>query len=144
MGQQPNIPLGIEDLPRATAHPAAANRWSPDRPGELSGPEAVPWGGAFGTPGPDTGYALTIVRRRDLPGGDHHRRDVEAAVVAVVAARASAIGRAPVPADVDVAVELLDLDAGVEHLAGIAHAPARLRGLVASIPRERLARIVAR
>lgn len=138
MGQQPNISLGVEDLPRATAHPAAASRWSPDRPGDLSGPDAVPWGGAFGTPGPDTGYALTVVRRRDLPGGEQHRRDVEAAVAAVVAARASAIGRAPMAGDVDVAVHLLDLGAGVDHLHGIAHAPARLRALVAAIPRERL------
>lgn len=138
MGQQPNIPLAVEDLPRATAHPGPARRWSPVRPGDLPRPEAVPWGGSFGTPGPDAGYSLRLVRAAHLPGGDRDRRDVVAAVAAVVSARASAIGRAPVGADVDVAVRLLGLDGGVDHLAGVAHDPGRLQSLVAGIPRERL------
>lgn len=135
MGQQPNIPLAIEDLPRATAHPGPAGRWSPRRPGDLTEPGAVPWGGPFGTPGPGTGFAARLVRAADLPGDEHQRRDVAAAVEAVIAARASAIGRAPVGPDIEVALRLLDLTGGVEHLAGVAHDPARLRSLVAAIPR---------
>lgn len=139
MGQQPNVPLGIEDLPRHTPHPAAAPRWTPNRPGDLGGPATVPRGGTFGTPGPDAGYAIHLVRGRDLPGGEHHAGDVAAAVAAVVAARAAAIGRAPVPVDVDAALILLELDdAAVAALAGIAHDHARLRALVGSIPAERL------
>lgn len=138
MGQPPNVPLDIEDLPRHTTHPAAPQRWTPNRPGDLGGPATVPHGGAFGTPGPDAGYALRLVRGRDLPGGGH-RDDVVAAVATVVAARAAAIGRAPVPADVDAAVALLKLDdAAGGALAGIAHDHARLRALVAGIPAERL------
>ncbi len=141
MGQEPNIRLGLEDLPRPSAKPAAPGRWSPDRPGELGSPDEVPWGGAFGTPGPDIGFAYRVVRGMDLPGADHARGDVEAAVVAVMAARASAIGRAPTAPDASAALSLLDLDGeGVARLAGIAHDRARLGALVAAIPPDELIR----
>ncbi len=140
MGHEPNIRLGFEDLPRPSPKPAAPGRWAPERPGDLGGPEEVPWGGAFGTPAPDIGFAIRIVRRRDLPGGNTHRTDVEAAVVAVMAARASTIGRAPMVGDVDAAIELLGLSEETAHeFAGIAHDHGRLRALVAAIPRDRLA-----
>lgn len=139
MGQQPNVPLGIEDLPRHTAHPAAPGRWRPDRPGDLGSPGEVPHGVGFGTPGPDTGYALRLLRGRDLPGGEEHRADVIAAVAAVMGARAAALGRAPVPADAAAAITLLALDdAAASRLAGIGHDHTRLRALVAAIPTERL------
>lgn len=140
MGQQPNMPLDMEDLPRATAHPPASDRWQPHRPGELTSPKDVPWGGAFGTPGPDTGYALRLIEQADLPGAPQHRDDVAAAALAVVSARASALGRAPVPKDVVAAIRLADLDklGADRRVAGIAHDQARLRALVASIPRDRL------
>ncbi|MBI5157788.1 MAG: hypothetical protein HZA58_07225 [Acidimicrobiia bacterium] len=139
MGQQPNIPLGIEDLPRHTPHPPAPGRWRPDRPGDLRTPGEVPYGVGFGTPGPDTGYALRLLRDRDLPGGTERRADVTAAVAAVMGARAAALGRAPVPADVDAAITLLALDdAAASRLAGVAHDHARLRALVEAIPAHRL------
>lgn len=139
MGQQPNVSLGIEDLPRHTSHPPAPGRWRPDRPGDLSGPDAVPRGVGFGTPGPDAGYALRLLRERDLPGGEEHRADVTAAVAAVMGARAAALGRAPVAADAAAAIALLALDdASAGRLAGIGHDHARLRALVAAIPTERL------
>lgn len=142
MGQEPNIPLGVEDLPRATPKPGAPRRWVPQRPGEVGSPAEMPWGGSFGTPGPDIGFAIKIVRSRDLPGGDDRRGDVEAAVVAVMAARASAVGRAPTAPDVDVALDLLGLhsDDAIEALDGIAHDSKRLRRLVADIPRDQLIR----
>ncbi len=140
MGQEPKIPRGFEDLPRPTAQPAAPDGWTPRRPGDMSGPEEVPWGGAFGTPGPDTGFAIRVVRGISLPGGDDLRRDVEAAVIAVVAARASVMGRAPTRSDAEAAVELLGLtDETAADLAGISHDPRRLRELVADLPRDRLA-----
>lgn len=110
MGQQPNIELRLEDLPRAAPEPAAPKRWSPHRPGELGSPEAVPWGGRFGTPGPDSGFAFKLVAERELALGPTERRaDVEAVAAAVAAARASKLGRAPRPEDVDVALLALGL-----------------------------------
>ncbi len=108
MGQQPNIRIGIEDLPRPTAKPGPARRWSPDRPGEITSPAAAPWGGAFGTPGPDAGFALKLVADRELPLLDGETRgDVEAAVATLMVARASHFGRAPVGTDAAVAEALL-------------------------------------
>jgi hypothetical protein len=151
VGQQPNIRLGIEDLPRPEAHPAAPRRWSPRRPGELGSPAEVPWGGAFGTPGPDAGYAMTVLASREIPAGPgEDRHDVAAALAALMAARASRFGRAPVAADADVAEILLGYradglgEAIRERLAalrrrllpGFAHAKHRGRDLVAAYDRE--------
>lgn len=145
MGQQPNIPLGIEDLPRPTPHPPAPRRWRPNRPGDLGAPGEVPSGDGFGTPGPDTGYALRLLRGRDLPGGMEHRVDVTAAVAAVMGARAAALGRAPVAADAEAAIALLALDdISVKHLAGVAHDHGRLRTLVTAIPAGRLTLPISR
>lgn len=139
MGQEPNIRLGFEDLPRATGKPAAPSRWTPRRPGDMATPADVPWGGGFGTPGPDTGFAFKFVKELELPGGEHLRSDLEAAILAVVAARASAVGRAPTPNDATVAIELLGMDGrSVESFDGLAHDRARLNELVASIPSDRL------
>ena len=140
MGQQPNIPITLADLPRATPKPAAPRRWRQHRPGEITAPDEMPWGGLYGTPGPDTGYALRLLRRRELPGGEEYRADVEAAILAVVSARGSALGRAPVGPDIDIAISLLGLhDPGrVAELDGISHDHARLRGLVEGLSRETL------
>ncbi len=139
MGQQPNIAIGVEDLPRHTAHPPAPGRWSPDRPGDLSGPSAVPRGGSFGAPGPDAGYALRLVSKSELLPGGAHRGDIVALVAAVVTARAAAFGRAPLPGDVAAAVALLHLDESqTAALAGIAHDHARLQARVGEIAPDRL------
>jgi hypothetical protein len=148
VGQQPNVQLGMEDLPRPVRHPAAARRWTPSRPGDLGSPAAVPWGGAFGTPGPDTGYALRILASREWSLGPREdRHDVEAGVAAIMSARASRLGRAPVVADAEVAEMLLGLRAEdlpgeavsrlrerrLAVLPGIAHRVAAQRALVASV-----------
>ncbi len=149
MGQQPNIELEIADLPRPTPAPAPARRWRPERPGELTSPHDVPWGGAYGTVGPDSGYALALVARRDLelsPG--ESRRNVDVAVAAVAGARASRFGRAPTRDDIDVALLVLGLDGhGIPEdtverlgatrrssLAGLAHHPHKAREVVSRIP----------
>jgi hypothetical protein len=154
MGQQPNIELEIADLPRPRAHPAAARRWTPSRPGEMSGPHDVPWGGAFGTTGPDTGYALSLIGQRELVlAHGEHRANAEAAIAAVAGARASHYGRAPTGEDVDVALILFgyddrelpaDLAASlaadrVDWFANVAHDATKLRGVVAAIPLNVLA-----
>lgn len=112
MGQQPNIELGISDLPRPKAHPAPARRWRADRPGDIASPEQMPSGGAFGTIGPDAGYATRLVRGRSLdlrPGESAH--NAMDAVATLAAARAARAGRGPISQDVDVAVLILGYDA---------------------------------
>ena len=149
MGQQPNIELEISDLPRPVSHPAPPRRWRPQRAGELSTPDDVPWGGAYGTAGPDTGYVLRLLADRHLrtvPGESHH--NAEAAVAAVAAARASHFGRGPIRQDIDAAALLLGYDrAGVPDdaadeteaarlawVANLGHDATKARALVASVP----------
>jgi len=152
MGQQPNLEIGISDRPRPTPQPAAARRWKPDRPGDFAGPEDVPWGGAFGTTGPDAGYALRLIAGHELslaPGEDQHA--AEQVLAALAAARASHFGRAPVVGDVAAACTLLGLDDALSAetssdlfgvraglLAGAGHDPRRVRQAVAAIPRDLL------
>lgn len=144
MGQQPNMPLEIEDLPRRKAAPAAARRWSPDRPGDLAGPSDVPSGGAFGMPGPDAGYALRLLRDRDLPTvPGESRRDLEVAVAALMTARSSRFGRAPMGEDAEVAEALLGVgDTGASWrtpwTAGLAHKPHRSARLVDAVDPDAL------
>lgn len=141
MAQQPNIELRSSDLPRDEGRPNPERRWVPDRPGEFSG-SGVPWGGAFGMPGPDAGYALKLTADRDLVLADHeHRADANAAVAAVAAARASLSRRGPTKPDVDTAIVILGYDRESEFgsiraaaIAGSSHYPQRIRRLVAGIP----------
>jgi hypothetical protein len=154
MGQQPNIELEISDLPRPRPAPDPARRWKPQRPGEMLSPAEVPWGGAFGTTGPDTGFVYRLIKERDFEladGEDHH--NAEAGVAALAAARASHFGRAPTGRDVGVAMTILgyvstgvpdSLVAGLradrqEWIANLSHDPARARALVAAVPIENLA-----
>ncbi len=144
MGQQPNIELEMADLPRPTPVPAPPRRWAPKRPGELSSPEEVPWGGMYGTPGPDTGYVLRLLADEPLELGEHEKRaDAVAAVAALAAARASRFGRAPTTADVGVAKVLLDYDgqpttpefihARAAAVANVAHDATRAAALVGAV-----------
>jgi len=111
MGQQPNVPFDMSDLPRPKAKTAPARRWSPHRPGDFSSPSEVPWGGAFGTTGPDTGYAARLVASRRLALEPHEdRHNAEVAIVALAGARASQARRAPIGEDVEVAMVLLAYD----------------------------------
>jgi hypothetical protein len=144
VGQQPNIRIGIEDLPRSTAKPGPARRWSPDRPGDIVSPSAMPWGGAFGTPGPDAGFALKLVADRDLePLEGETREDLEAAVAVLMAARASHFGRAPVGTDAAVAESLLgfgtpDPSWRLGWTRGLAHDHHTLRDLVGAVAPDAL------
>ncbi len=108
VAQEPNIELDGAVLPRQDLSTAAPRRWSPHRPGELGAPEEVPWGGAFGRPGPDTGWVLRLIRRAEFDRGDRPD-ELEELVANVAAARASLYGRAPVPQDIEVALVLLGL-----------------------------------
>jgi len=99
MGQQPNVELTAAHLPRAVPEPDAARRWRPTRPGMITSPDQMRAGGSFGTPGPDMGYALVIIGQF----GDGLSEAQRKVVAALMAARASRLGRAPVREDLEVA-----------------------------------------
>ncbi len=100
MAQQPNIEIGPADRPRQALDTAPARPWNVmSKPGVITTPEDMPRGGAFGTPGPDTGWALKIIRTLD-PQTDP---DLESVLAALMAARAAAHGRGPIPQDLEVA-----------------------------------------
>jgi hypothetical protein len=144
MGQQPNIVPAPADLPRPVPEPGPP-RLGPDRrPGVVNSPGEMPWGGAFGTPGPDTGWGLTLVKRSGLAGDS---ADLEGVLGSIVAARASLRGRAPVPDDVEAAKLLCGLAEGQAEWLGerrrrwvkaAAHEPAKGRSAVAEIGEDML------
>ncbi|MBT8202620.1 MAG: hypothetical protein HKN74_10760 [Acidimicrobiia bacterium] len=115
MGQEPKVEIPSEDLPRTELEPAPARRWKATRPGDLHRPEDVPWGGAFGTPGPDTGYALKLTSGAEFELGEgESRSNVEHLLLLIMGARASLFGKAPSADDLSFALLLLGLDHRVE------------------------------
>lgn len=108
----------------------------------------MPWGGAFGTTGPDAGFALRLVAGRALTlAKGEHRADADAVIAGLAAARASRLGRAPTGEDVDAGVALLGYEtaglppAVVDDLttrrrrliAGAAHHPDRVHRVVGTV-----------
>lgn len=146
MAQQPNIELDPEDLPRAVPTPDPPRRWTPSmRPGMITSPAQMPRKGKFGTPGPDTGWALKLINAADLPDrGD----ELVGVLTALVSARASHFGRAPIPEDLEVAMVLCGIgedlpDSVVEQgrrwVAAAAHERSKGRTAVAEVDRHLLA-----
>jgi hypothetical protein len=136
--QQQNLPPGV-------ALPPAAH-WRADRPGDL-GP-AQPEGELFGKPGPNVGYAYTLVQRakESFRVGPHEHIDDAASVVAELAGRRAAMyGRAPVMPDVERAKLILGYDGSAEHdfvevrtrlVHEAGHDYHRRRALVDAVPEE--------
>lgn len=116
MAQQPNVELDASDRPRAVPSPDPARRWRPsDRPGVITAPDQVPHGEGFGTPGPDTGWALTLIDRADIA---QRSKGLDKVLSALMGARASSFGRAPTLEDLEVALTLCGIgEALPEHLA---------------------------
>ncbi len=116
MAQQPNLELGPARRPRAVPRPGPARSWRPSsRPGVITTPSQVPHGEGFGTPGPDTGWALALIARADIPD---RSEGLEQVLGTLMAARASAFGRAPTLEDLEVAKILCGLGEGLpDHLA---------------------------
>ena len=104
MSRQPNIDPPVQDLPRAVPTPEAPARWSPHRPGMITAPDQMSPGGRFGRPGPDTGWAFRIIRQAEL---STEASEAEAVLVTLMSARASLLGRAPIPEDLEVAQILM-------------------------------------
>lgn len=143
MAQQPNVEIDVAERPQPTPEPAAAGTWRPERPGEASG-ATVDRGGAFGHTGPNTGYALKLVRAAAYPPTGREK-EVEAVVAAVAGARGAHFGRAPVMGDVEVGLALLGLAgddaeplaAGRDRvLDATAHEHARGLVFIASLPAD--------
>lgn len=152
MGQQPNIELTEADAPTEKLDRGAERRWRPTRPGEILSPADVPAGAAFGRPGPDMGWALRLLARTSYDRGSRPK-ELDALLTALIGARAAAVGRGPVPQDVEVALSILglrpdDLDADPRaHLAArrdawldaVAHEPSPGMQALADIPESLLA-----
>lgn len=105
MAQQPHVELTPEDLPKVALEPAPARR-PVKRPGLITTPAEKPDGPAFGTPGPDTGWALRVISQSDVPEDTPTLRKV---LAALMGARAAHFGRAPTHSDLLVAFQLVGL-----------------------------------
>lgn len=139
MAQQPNVEIGQADLPRPALEPAPARRQGPRRPGTITTPAEKPTGPAFGSPGPDTGYAMRIISSADLTLEEPAVRQV---LAALMSARAAHFGRAPVAEDLEVALALAglgrrrseDLDTRRRRWAdAVSHEPSPGRTAVAAV-----------
>ncbi len=69
----------------------------------------MPSGDGFGTPGPDAGFAMTLISRAEI--GDRSP-ELEAVLSAIMVARASSFGRAPTTGDLDAAMAMCGIGAG--------------------------------
>ncbi|HUR48780.1 MAG TPA: hypothetical protein VMY88_04500 [Acidimicrobiales bacterium] len=80
--------------------------WKPRRPGDHVPGEAPPSGAAFGSPGPDQGYALLLAKRfiprLELTPGEN-ADDAIAGCLGIALRRASLFHRAPVYPDLELA-----------------------------------------
>ncbi len=108
MGQQPNLRLQEDEKPAQKLGRSPERRWSPSRPGEVLTPEAVPTGGSFGRPGPDSGWGMRLIRASNFDRGGRSN-EVEILLGALVSARASGAGRGPIAEDVEAALSLVGL-----------------------------------
>ncbi len=100
-------PRQQQNLPSGAAYPPARG-WRGGRPGELA--PGRPSGPLLGSPGPDVGFGYTLAQRskeRLRVATHEHQADAVAVVAEVAMKRAALLGRAPVVADIDVAVALL-------------------------------------
>ena len=114
MPTDPYVPVTLDEEPRQEpnlapgSHMPPSGSWRADRPGDL-GP-IQPKGPFLGSPGPNVGYALTLVNRvKDRFKVEAHEsvEDASAVVSEIAMKRAATFGRAPTVNDVDFAMELL-------------------------------------
>lgn len=147
MAVDPYVPTRPEDAPRRSVAVPPAAGWRAVRPGDIDpvvGPGAK--GVLFGTPGPDSGYALTLAERFHdeisvkAPETIH---DAEVLAAQVAMRRGGIFGRAPVRSDVELGFTLFgwlgDAPADLVEwrrlaVTGIGHDYARRVGLVEAIP----------
>jgi hypothetical protein len=104
MAQQPNVEITEGEQPRRLLEPGPAVRWRSDKPGIAEAPSSIGGGGFYGTTGPDPGWGLRLLAQTELPSDDDR---LHAVVAGLTLARAAALGRAPIPEDIEVALLLL-------------------------------------
>ena len=98
------VPTSPGQQPRRGLPLPPARAWTADRPADL-GP-GQPRGAAFGNPGPDQGYGLTLAKRfvdRLVLAEGEVVEDAVTGCLGVALRRASLFGRAPVIHDFDIA-----------------------------------------
>lgn len=101
------VPSSLSQQPRRGLALPPADAWVSVRPGELGASQPV--GPQLGHPGPDQGYALSLVRRFEdklVVPEPEHVADAVAGCVAVAMARSAQFGRAPVVHDLDIAFRI--------------------------------------
>jgi hypothetical protein len=147
MAVDPYVPTRPEDAPRRSIAIPPAVGWKAVRPGDLD-PAAGPGckGVLFGTPGPDSGYALTLAEwfgDRITAVAPETIHDAEALAAHVAMRRGALFGRAPVRTDVALGLTLFgwlgDAPADLVEwrrlaVVGVGHDYARRTGLVEAIP----------
>jgi len=146
MAVDPYVPTRPEDAPRRSIAIPPAAGWKAVRPGDLDPGATRCKGVLFGTPGPDSGYALTLAERfgdRITAVAPETVHDAEALAAQVAMRRGGLFGRAPVRADVELGFTLFGWlgDAPPDlvewrrlAVAGIGHDYPRRIGLVEAIP----------
>lgn len=106
MTQPKYAPIPIEDEVRPSYHLPSSHPWTPHRPADFR-PGARPSGLGTGTPGPDQGYGLRLARRfadRLVLTAGEHEDDALAGAAVIALRRAALFGRAPVSADLELAL----------------------------------------
>ena len=149
MTQPTFVPIAEADQVRPARHLQVPGSWTASRPAEVAVP-SVPRGLNFGTPGPDSGFALRLANRHehDLRLGEGEvAHDVLLGVALVASKRAALVGRAPCVYDVEFAFGLWDFLGEVppeqqaarrEAFSSLSHDYVAQRSLVDGIPDETL------
>ena len=100
------VPKPVDELVRTYGSPPRRNdSWMADRPAELAGRQ--PAGPRLGNPGPDQGYALHLARiyqGRLVLGAAESEADAIAGCLAIAMRRSALFGRAPILADLTLAL----------------------------------------
>ncbi len=121
MSAEPFVATTLDGAPRQEqnlapgVHYPPARSWRADRPGDLPGGQ--PTGELLGSPGPNIGYALSLIARardRMALAPHEHFEDAAAVVGELAMKRAASYGRAPVMADVECAMLTLGYQGGVD------------------------------
>lgn len=154
MATDPFVVPTLDDAPRQEQNLAPgvrmppAKSWRADRPGDLHGGQ--PTGELLGSPGPNVGYALTLVERtrdRIALAPHEHLADAEAVIGELAMKRAASYGRAPVMADVECGMLVLGYQGGVDPdfaawrtsaVEGAAHEYARRRAICDAVDLDAL------
>ncbi|HVW31869.1 MAG TPA: hypothetical protein VHL53_04960 [Acidimicrobiia bacterium] len=110
MAVDPYVPTRPEDAPRRSVAVPPASGWKAVRPGDID-PSVGPGrtGLLFGTPGPDSGYALSLAERfhdRITVVRPESVHDAETVAAQVAMRRGGLFGRAPIALDVELGLTL--------------------------------------